>query len=260
MVPDQERGKTRRPNPGAQPRDADPERLAGPPAATGAKFFLAVSQSSLQGSRIYRVYPTPDRLLFLFAGPMVVFIDVETARRIDATNWAIKAANMLRTGAVAAAGGFLVLAVVLFRVVLRIALDNPSMAWDLVTMLVVIGVAAVAFTIVAVASTVRLITKRVAHLDALTEDGLRGEAAADKRSFQATAGELSDVRIDPLGASGVLGAREGGPAARLSFVHRPTGRWKLNLVTARDTKAAVRAFRQLLGKDQVEVNVSLRGT
>jgi NhaP-type Na+/H+ or K+/H+ antiporter len=205
------------------------------------------------------VYPGPDSLLFLFAGPMVVFIDVETARRIDPTNWAIKAANMLKTGVVAAAGGFLVLAVVLFRVVLRIALDNPSMAWDLLTMLVVIGVGTVVFAIVVVGSSVRWITKRVAHLDALTEEELRAEAARDKRSFQATAGDLSDVRIDPLTRSGVLGAAEGGPAARLSFRHRPTGRWKLNLVTLKDTKAAARAFRQLLGRDQVAVNVALRG-
>jgi hypothetical protein len=213
----------------------------------------------LQGARLYRVYPTPDSLLFLFAGPMVVFINIETARRTDPTNWAVKAANMLRTGAVAAAGGFVALALVLARVVVRLALDNPSMAWDLVTMLVVIGVGSIAFLIVAVASSVRLITKRVAHLDALTEEGLREEVGKDKRNFRATAAELSDVRIDPLTKSGVLGAAEGARTARLSFRHKPTGTWKLNLVTPRDTKAAVRAFRQLLGRDRVEVHVSLRG-
>jgi hypothetical protein len=254
-VADRERSKARPPTGGPQPGAADP---AAPPG-TRAKFFLAVFQSSVQGSRVYRVYPTPDSLLFLFAGPMVVFINIETARRTDSTNWVVKAANMLRTGAVAAAGGFLVLLVVLARVVVRIALDDPSMAWDLVTMLVVIGVGSIAFLIVAVASSVRLITKRAAHLDALTEEGLREEVVKDKRNFRATAAELSDVRLDPLTKSGVLGAAEGARAARLSFTHKPTGRWKLNLVTSRDTKAAVRAFRQLLGRDQVAVNVSVRG-
>jgi hypothetical protein len=126
-------------------------------------------------------------------------------------------------------------------------------------MLVVVAVGAVAFTIAAMATTVRQITKRVAHLDELTEQGLREEATSDKRNFRAAASDLSDVRIDPLTKSGVLGAPESGPAARQSFIHAPTGRWKMNLVTARDTKAAVRAFRQLLGRERVAVNVSLRG-
>jgi hypothetical protein len=100
---------------------------------------------------------------------------------------------------------------------------------------------------------------KVRHLDALSEEGLRREAAADKWNFRATAADVSDVRLDPLKTSGVLGATRDGPVARLSFSHRPTGRWRLNLVTPADTQAAVRAFRRLLGRGQVAVNVPLKG-
>jgi hypothetical protein len=248
-------------NPGEAPRPNtnSPPREPGRPAGDRPKFFLAVFQSGFRGSRIYRVYPGPEGLLFLYAGPLVVWIDVEMARRIDPTHWAVKAAGALRTGAVAAVGGALIIAAVVLRLVLRAARDDPSAAADILTGAVVITVLGVVFAIVAVTVSVRRVTTRVAYLDALTEDELRAEAARDKWSFRVTARNVSDVCIDPLDKSNVLGARPGGPVARLAFTHDPTGKWKLNLVRAKDIKAAVRAFRRLLGPGKVEVTVPLEG-
>jgi hypothetical protein len=252
-MPHENRGEAPRPESGSPPREP------GRPAGDRPKFFLAVFQSGLRGSRIYRVYPGPDGLLVLFAGPLVVWIDVEMARKIDPTHWAVKAAGALKTGAVAAVGGALMVAAILLRIVLRAGRDDPSAAADILTGAVVITVLCVVFAIVAVTATVRRVTTRVAYLDALTEDELRAEAARDQWSFRVTARNVSDVSIDPLEKADVLGAKPGGPAARLTFTHDPTGKWKLNLVRAKDIKAAVRAFRRLLGPGKVEVTVPLEG-
>jgi hypothetical protein len=218
-------------------------------------FFLAIFQSGLRGSRIFRVYSSPDALLFIDVGPLVVFIDVETARQVDPTHWAVKAASALKTGLVASVGGILLVAVILLRLLLPVARDDPSHAADLVAGGAVIVVLAVAFVIFAVTATVHRLTRRVAHLDALSEEALSREARGDKWNFRAAAGDLSEVSIDPLGGTGVLGAKAGKAAARLSFRHERTGKWKLNLVTAKDTRAAVRTFRRLLGVGKVRVNV-----
>jgi hypothetical protein len=236
-----------------------PSEDHGQPSRTGPRFFLAIFQSGLRGSRIYRVYSDPAGLLFLFAGPLVVWMNVEMARRMDTTHWAVKAAGALRTGLVACVAGAILVAAVLLRLVLRAARDDPSVAGDIVTLTVVICVLVIAFAIVAVTVTVRTLTKRVEYLDGLTEEGLRQEAARDKRSFRVTADDVYDVSIDPLESANVLGARRGETAARLTFTHETTGKWKLNLVTAKDTRAAVRAFRGLLGRGKVEVTVPLAG-
>jgi hypothetical protein len=235
-------GELGRPSKGLQPGDGGPDR----PIGTAPKFFLAVFQSSLRGSRIYRVYRARDSLLFVFVGPLVVFIDVETARRIDPTHWAIRAAGALKSGLVASVGGLIIVAAVLLRVVIRTGRHDPSLAWDLVTLLAATAVFAAVLIILAVTVSVRRITTRVAYLDALTEDELYEEAERNKLSFRATATDLSDMSLDRLEASGVLGARQGGTVTRLSFTHRGTGTWKLNLVKSKDAKTAIRALRRLL--------------
>jgi hypothetical protein len=140
--------------------DTDP-RL---PAGARPSFFLAVFQS-WKGSRVFRVYPNPHGLLFIDAGPMVVFIDVETARRIKPGHWAIKAAGALKVGLVASVGGVFLVAAVLFRFAIRMAWDNPSQAVDFLTGIAMFLVFTVVLFILAVTSSVRSITKRVAHLD-----------------------------------------------------------------------------------------------
>jgi hypothetical protein len=247
--------------PGSDPRKGGrPGRGApAPEPGSGPKFFLAVYQSGLRGSRIYRVYPGADDLLFLCAGPIVVFMDVETARKVDPTHWAIKAASALGTGLVAAAGGLLVLAVVLLRLLLPTARNDPTQTANLLALLGVVAACTLVFLVVALGASVRKLTKRVEQLDSLKEDQLHKEVARDSWNFRVTAGDVSDVRIDPLEQRGVLGASKDRKAARLSFRHASTGTWKLNLVRPRDTRAAVRAFCHLLGRNKVAVNVSVEG-
>jgi hypothetical protein len=243
------------------PRSKDaaprPDSRPGRPGDTSLPFFLAIFQSGWRGSRILRVYPCGDCLLFIDAGPMVAFIDVRMARKIDPTHWAVKAAGMLKTGLVACVGGALAVAGLLFRIVMHVGLEDASQAADLAVGIGVVVVFALCLLILALTTSVRQITKRVAYLDSLPEDELGAEADRGKSSFRATADDLSDVTIDPLGTKGILGARARGTAARLSFRYRPTGKWKLNLVTAKDTKAAVRAFRRLLGPGNVDVNAEV---
>jgi hypothetical protein len=95
----------------------------------------------------------------------------------------------------------------------------------------------------------------VAVLDAMSAEQLRAEAESEKRSYRATADNVRDVSIDPYDRA--AGSRTGS-AALLSFRHDPTGMWKLSLLKLKDARAAARAFRKLLGKESVEVNVSLK--
>jgi hypothetical protein len=162
-------------------------------------------------------------------------------------------------GLVAFVSVAVLVAAILLRIVIRAGRDDPSLAGDMVTLTVVICVLIFAVAIAAVTTTVRRLTKRVEYLDGLTEEGLRQETARDKWSFRVTAADASDVSIDPLESANVLGAKQGEAAARLTFTHDDTGTWKLNLVTAKDTRAAVRAFRRLLGRGKVEVTVPLEG-
>jgi hypothetical protein len=73
-------------------------------------------------------------------------------------------------------------------------------------------------------------------------------------SFWAAAADIGAVSIDPVDVKG----SKGKAAALLSFTHEPTGKWKLELVAPKDTKAALGAFHQLLGQANVAVNMRLK--
>ena len=68
------------------------------------------------------------------------------------------------------------------------------------------------------------------------------------------ADNVRDARIGPPRTGG----GRTGAVAQLSFRHVPTGKWNLMLLTLKDARAAARAFRRLLSKDGVEVNVPLK--
>jgi sugar phosphate permease len=104
-------------------------------------------------------------------------------------------------------------------------------------------------------ASIRLFTGRVAYVDALTEKQIRKEAERGEwYSFWAAASDIGDASIDPVEAKGAKAK----PAALLSFTHAPTGKWKLELVAPKDTKAAVRVLKQLLGEDSVQANVRVK--
>jgi len=90
-----EKDDRRGPRGTAQPGDA---RAARPDSVPAPKFFLAVHRSTLGASRIYRVYPDADGLSFLWISPPHPWIDLELARKLDDTHWAIRAAQAISKG------------------------------------------------------------------------------------------------------------------------------------------------------------------
>jgi hypothetical protein len=248
-----DKGDKRRPSGTAQPGDAEAGR---PDTAPAPKFFLAVHRSKLGASRIYRVYPQTDGLSFLNVGPPHPWIDLETARRVDRTHWAVRASQAIRKGlALAVAGGSAaagVLGLVLLKAAFR---DAPRVLDLLLFVLTAVGIA-VPLVLLLVTASIRVFTGRVAFLDSRTDEQIREEAERGQWfCFRATAGDLSGVSIDPAEAAG---SAKGKASARLSFTHKPTGKWNLELVAPKDTKAAVRALVQLLGPENLAVNVPLK--
>jgi hypothetical protein len=240
--------------PSGAARTSDAE-AARPVTAPAAQFFLAVYRSTIGASRIYRVYPDAGDLSFLGLGPPHPWIDLESARKLDDTHWAVRTAQVIRKGvAIAIAGGSAV-AGVLGIALLRATLKDAPKVLDLVLyVLTAVGVFLPLGLLVLTAS-IRIFARRVGYLDALAEGQIRAEAERGTLySFRAAAGDVGDVSIDPVGAKGAAGKA----AALLSFTHQPTGKWKMELVTLKDTKLAVRTFRQLLGEDKVVVNMRLK--
>jgi hypothetical protein len=232
----------------------DDRRTKNPESETTSKFFLAVFESSLTGSRIYRAYMEPDGISFVFAGPLMVFIDPEVARGKEHGDWKTKAAEALKGGVVAVGGVLVLVAIIILRMAARLALnDRAADATDMIVLPLIIFIAVVVMVVVATTTAVRRLTNRLKQLEAMSPEELREQAESEKQSFRVTAENTSDVRIDPPARK--TGQRN--PAVRLSIRHEPTGKWKLNLLSVKDVRRAARAFRQILGKDGVEVNVTL---
>jgi hypothetical protein len=200
------------------------------------------------------VYPDADGLSFLGLGPPHPWIDLESARKSDNTHWAVRTSRLVRKGvAVAVAGGSAV-AGVLGLALLRAAFKDAPKVLDIVLSVLTAAGVLVPLALLALAASVRHFTSRVAYLDSLVPRQIPGEAARKRLySFRAAAGDLGEVSIDPPAPKGPAGKA----AALLSLTHRPTGQWRLELVSPEDTQDAARAFRQLLGPDDVAVNVRL---
>jgi hypothetical protein len=226
-----------------------------PDAAPAAKFFLTVHRSTLGASRIYRVYPDADGLSFLGLGPPHPWIDLESARELDSTHWAVRTSQVIRKGVALAIAAGSAAAGVLGLVLLKAALRDAPKVLDLVVfVLTAVGIF-VPLGLLGLTASIRLFTGRVAYVDSLTEKQIRKEAERREWfSFWAAADNVGGVSIDPVETKGAKGKA----AALLSFTHEPTGKWKLELVAPKDAKAAVRAFVQLLGQENVAVNMRLK--
>jgi len=230
-----------------------PATDAGAPEA-GPKFFLAVYQGGFSEARIFRAYPDSDGISFVYTGPPGPFLDLEIARTPERGGWRVTAAEALKSGLVRMGGAALFVLAIVVAVVGRAALrGNASDITDLIGFLVMVFTVFAFAILLAMTMSVRRIIARVAVLDAMSREEILNEAKTEKRSLRATADNVSDVCIDPPPRDDALDC-----AARLSFRHDPTGKWKLILVARKDVRLAARAFRALLGEDEVEVNVSLK--
>jgi len=98
------------------------------------------------------------------------------------------------------------------------------------------------------------LARRAAALDRLTLDELRAEADAHPESCRVTADNTSMARIGPPAARGPADRKkEPAIAGRVTFRHASTGTWDLVLLTKADARMAARAFRRVLGPENVDV-------
>src|SRR4051794_33029335 len=111
---------------------SDSAEAARPESASPAKFFLAVHRSTLGASRIYRVYPGPGGLSFLGLGPPHPWIDLESARQLDCTHWAVRTSQMVRKGVAVAIAGASAVAGMLALTLLKAALKDAPKVLDLI--------------------------------------------------------------------------------------------------------------------------------
>src|SRR5262249_10673116 len=155
------RNAKRRASGGAQSSDMEAAPPDSPPAVG---VFLAVYRSTLGASRIYRVYSDGDGLSFLGLGPRHPWIDLESARQLDNTHWAVRTSQVVRKGkAIAIAGGSAV-AGVLVLALLKAAFKDAPKVLDIVLFVLTAAGVFVPFALLALAASIRLFTGRVAYL------------------------------------------------------------------------------------------------
>ena len=88
----------------------------------------------------------------------------------------------------------------------------------------------------------------------------RADVDSDKLSFKVTADNTPKARIDPP-RPGMFEDSHANDAvvARLTFAHATAGKWELVLLSQADAKLAMGAFRRVLGYENVEVTLKLKG-
>lgn len=217
-------------------------------------FFIACFRGN--NARYFRVYSGVDELLFLYAGQYFVMIDPESPRGTDKQHWLLRSLKMalaaLASGAVAA---IMVLAIIL-RAIARNAAQNPNGGGHIITIVMaIIGLLGLLVVII-VPTTLWGITRRCRELDALSLNGLRGQAEIDKRSFRATPDSIKEFKVQ------LLDQRENFKPSQevgsiISFKHKPTGRWKIETLTTADTRDAIQAIFAIWDRDQVEIDEKL---
>lgn len=211
-------------------RDADeePEIVEGElPPDDGKPDYFAVgydgSGSLVHKPRSFRVYPDGDELLFVHAGPFNWHcIDAAIGRD------AIRAMAIRNTAMYGAAGA---------------------------------GLGLVAAGMVAITTAVdrNAIKKRAAVLDPMTLDEIRAEVDSEKYSFRVSADNTTAVKFEAPSTSMWANKQvEANVIGWLRVTHAPTGKWTLALLTKPDAKAAIKAFRRVLGRKAVEVELRFK--
>lgn len=216
-----------------------------------ADFFMAVDAALLGSGSLYRVYPEPDALVFLRVGMFFAPLGVEVGRKGPSGHWfgsAAEAAKPVISGAVAVGG---IILIILLRMVIRGGAPLGG-ALDVLLSLVLslglpFGLAALWF--------VRGTLKRAAALDVMTADERQVEAGRDRRNRVLTADDVTEASLDK--AAGGWGMDKLVPA-KLTLTLHPNGKFKLRLEHRRDVKAAARAVKRLIGKQNVAVSLPLK--
>jgi hypothetical protein len=221
------------------------------PGAT--PFFIACYRGS--SARFFRVYFTPVELLFLHAGQYFAIIDAETPRGSDERHWLLRSVKLVF---VALAGGSVAAGIgvaALFRAAARNAGKNPEGVRDI--FLWVLGIIAFCAVMVVVCVPVLLwqYARRCHQLDALRLSELREQSETDAKNFRATPESVADLEITPLVGDAAV---PGQIACAISFKHARTGRWKIEMLTTRDTRDAIQAVLAIWGPGLVLIDKSLQ--
>jgi hypothetical protein len=208
--------------------DLEPEVVDDEPVEDDGKpDYFAVgydgSGSLVHKPRSFRVYPDGDELLFVHAGPFNWHcIDAAIGRD------AIRAMAVRNSAMYGVAGA---------------------------------GLGLVAAGMVAVTTAVdrNAIQKRAAVLDPMTLDQIRAEVDGDKYSFRVNADNTTDAKFEPPSTSMWANKQvEANVVGWLRFTHGPTGKWTLVILTRPDARAAIKAFRRVLGRKAVDVELRLK--
>jgi hypothetical protein len=207
--------------------DAEPDFVEDEPVADdGTPDYFAVAYDGNGGfhkPRSFRVYPDGDELHFVHAGTFN-WHAVDAAIGRDAIR-AMAIRNTAMYGAAGAGLGLLAAGVV----AITAAVDRKAIA------------------------------KRAAVLDPMTLDQIRAEVESNKDCFRVTADNTTEARFQPPSESFWANKQvEGNVVGRLRFTHDSTGKWTLVILTKPDARAAIRAFRQVLGRKNVEVELRLK--
>jgi hypothetical protein len=105
----------------------------------------------------------------------------------------------------------------------------------------------------------RQLAQRAAVLDRMTIGELGAEADSDTISFRVRADNTPRARIEPPPRDDYAETRTAHLiTGRLKFTHATAGKWELVLLSPAEARMAVRAFRRVLGDDNVEVTLRLK--
>lgn len=105
----------------------------------------------------------------------------------------------------------------------------------------------------------RQLASRAAVLDRMTLAELRAEAGSDGLSFRVSADTTPGVRIEPPPRDDYAETRTAHLiTGRLKFTHATAGKWELVLLSPAEARMAMRAFRRVLGDENVEVTLRLK--
>ena len=231
-------------------RPADASEPVATDEGSAPTYFLTICNEG-NDRRLYRGYPDLDGISFISAGPWLWFLDAEITREVNKAGWATRTLDSLKAVHIAAGGMAILVAALLFRLVI-----GASDTVDILLFLLGFAVVAAVCTLLLIGKAVHGIKKRVAVLDSLSRTEIRSEASDGEGSFRVLADTVSNVRIEPDDEA-LQGEGSKSTSAVLFFRHVSTGKWRLILPSRQDTRAAARAFRRILGEDEVLINVPL---
>src|SRR5262245_34303496 len=214
------------------------------------KPFVAV-YSTMARTLVHRGYAFPDAVLLLEFAGFNIFTGYEVAREGKSKHLLVNVLAGVKGifGALAGAAVFTV-AAVLVRLVVRMAGKDLDNAADMLGGLIFLVGLALCLFVLAVFSVTFQARRRARQIDAMTDDELRAEVEANKKSVAITRDEVKKALIDPppkndFGKNFV---------AELRF-ETEAGKWNFLLPTKKDAKAAAKGLRNVLGEKRVVATV-----